>query len=171
LCAELLLLAVERVDQDQRAQRGIAQPFGQRAVRARVTGRDQRSGRTPQVRAPERGRDQRLEIGPRGRLIGRLRGLRNDEQRVGAALGELRGQLVLAPGLVDARVEPVHVDHDAGRAPVIAGGPEQMHRPVLGRNPIVCAFRLDVGGHAAATSCCAGQHQRGQQRSVHPSLT
>ncbi len=169
--AELVLLAVERIDEDQRAQRRIAQPLGQRAVRARVAGRHHRPGRSTEMRAGERGRDQRLQVGPCGRLVGGLGRLGRDEQGVRAAGGELRGQTLLAPGLVDTRVEPVHVDDDAGRAAIVAGGPEQVHGPVLGLHTVVCAIRLDVGGDAAATSRRAGQHQRAEQDSAHSALS
>src|SRR6185436_7401372 len=86
----------------------------------------QRPARPGKARAPEDGRQQAPQVGPRRRFLARGRRLGHDEQSVAAAARELLAQAVFAPGGIGVRVITVDVNDDAGRAAVVAGGPEDV---------------------------------------------
>ena len=124
--AELRLIAVQTIDQNQLVARPLVEPRNDRSVGPRMTDDDQRPGWRPQARAAQGRGEQTRQALPRRLFLGGDRRLGNDEQGVALAGRELFRELLIVPGLVDVGIVAVNVNHDSSEPPIVSGGTKQV---------------------------------------------
>ncbi len=137
----LIDLAVRGVDEHDRVEQRLVEPAQERAIRGRVTDRDDAPPRQLLVEALLHRIEQRPERFPRHLLVGSRRTFGRDEHRVDRGRRELRGEPVVLPRIVDMHVIAVDVDDRLGAPAIVAARDPYVHRAMRRLEPPVLASR------------------------------